>query len=339
MNTIKRYPRPQGLTNLSIRYNEDKTKKAKANLNKAILAYYLNNQILYPYPLTFSKLNPYQEVTPSTPSPTKNKKENNKRQSISNINKEDNNVSKEIKKNPTHNNNQYQIRSIEYNELCLMFGQSPGKVQRLITKYLSKQGRTYLDNKILNDTLDATRASTFGLFFEALNNLRAQSGWQEELKAVSRDWGYKPSMVKEANSAISGTQSMTNQAFQMGAQLMKLMAQNPNNPGATNIQNNFYGQVPNIENGSEPLNESGYLLTPTKALELMENKGLLTMPTEAEHEALRAQYLTEDVPSTQALLSDAQGIQKKEVILLKDTGELTHEDRREEGLETLNAID
>src|SRR5690606_12403165 len=93
-----------------------------------------------------------------------------------------------------------------------------------------------------------------------------------------------------------------------------------------------------IEDGSKPLSEDGYLLSPTKALELLESKGLLALPTEAEHEQLKAQYITDDIPSTQALPSDAQGIQRKELVLVA-APEPVHEERREEGLESLNSLD
>lgn len=310
---IKRYPRPQGLTALALRYNANPTKANKAKLNKAILTHYLQGTLLYPYPNYHQSQTSLKEDTQSTPNKKRNK----------------------ITKNPTHTFTTYQIRAIEYKELILMIGLSDSKVQRMLTKFLGKQGESYLTEKAKNDIISSTRATLLGQFFGSLNRLKAQEGWQDELKATSRAWGYKPSIVKEANSAIATSNSMVQNLFNMGTQLIKGLE--PSQQG-TNIQNNYYGTQPIDE--ALPITEAGYPLTTTKALQLMEQKGLLTLPTSEEHEALKSTYLGSDIPSVQALPEDAQGVAKKELVVLRDSeAQAIHEERREEGLEALNPID
>lgn len=348
MTQVTRYPRPKGLTNLSRRYNDNPNKANKAKLNKAVITHYLAQTLLYPYPLEKPILNEHKD-----PNTHQSLKPNNKQRNYSNSfpnpskgNKANNTpqqqteelIKKQQKNNPSHNSTLYQLRIMEYKELCLMLGLKETKVQLLITKYLSKQAENYLDKSNLNRIEGFTRETIFGNFFGALNKALSHEGWVEELKTASREAFYKPSMVKEANSAIGTQQTILMNTQTMALNILKVVSGALNQGNPTNIQNNYYGNQPNIDNGSEPLSEDGYLLSPTKALQLMESKGLLELPTEADHAMLKAEYLTPDVPSTQALPSDAQGIQRKELVIVAEE-EPKHEERREEGLESLNNLE
>src|SRR5690606_30712388 len=130
------------------RYKENPIKANRAKLNQAIITHYLANTLLYPYPLDKPILNQYKDKPLQKPNLAKRKQSTISIHSqASNPNIKQQNKLLNQKNNPSHNPTLYQLRIMEYKELCSMLGYSDSKTQNLIAKYLSKEAKNYMDTK------------------------------------------------------------------------------------------------------------------------------------------------------------------------------------------------
>lgn len=282
--TIQRAPRPKGFTNLCIHYLTNPTNNNLKKLRHIALTCYISNQ--------WYKVKPVEHPIKTTSTVTKEKQ-------------------------------RYVLLPYDIEDIARTIGLKVYKAEERLVGILAKQAKGLASSGAWDDLLDHSRASTFSIFFGALNRLNKVTGWEEELMEASRANYHKPGYAMAATSAIGQTN-------QYQAQVLKMMAPftqppQPSKPTTTvNIQNNHIpGHLPVAEEGSITIDQAVSLLAD-------HNAAPLPLNNRKEHFAhLADKYLTEDIPSVTANQSDAQGISRNtKYEYLRQA--INHDTRREE---------
>lgn len=292
----QRIPRPLGTTYLSLNLQRSRSKDNKAKLRLLVLKAFIAQQIFLAY----------KTYTHLRPKPTKNKKvKGTKRKTIEPINKDDKHYV-------------LSVENIKFMDLCQGLHLSPIKVQRRIERILGEEAKG-IDSKHNQARHEiSTRANLNWALNEALNRYPTASSWAEELKAVARAYRYSPMNVKEANSALNHELMQLKAIFEMGTKLLPSLQ-----PKAATINAQF-------NNGTMPENINGHYITPTQAIQILEDKGINNLESlDLNLIALQNGILAPEAVDVKAIPSDAQGVK---AFNPKDFIYTNHEDRRQEQL-------
>lgn len=300
--TIKRIPRPLGLTHLSYQYNKTKDKATKKKLVTTILKAFISEALLIPETHTQGKWGKIHEKTgklrPSTITKTSSPASNKKT-----ISKKNKNVLTHTKKTV--------LRTIRFHELAGCLGWSIVRLEERIQKVLSQQGDRLVSQvgKINYEAIARVHQSR--LFFRSLEGLEQASLWAEEIRHETRAGGYRASNIMATNSAMGIELQALKMASDQASKFLPKTGINYHKSQHIHLDPN--GQpIPNgnSEKGPEMVNGSQFL-TPSMAMKMLEEKGHNPIPSKEngllEAIAIENGLFGPNLVSVSATMNDAQG--------------------------------